>query len=99
MDTQEFCEYVKNWLEFYHDVRMPDREYAPAEDHAGIRWEDNMIKIAGALSTAEHLHGTPAEKNVAKIIELAGLKDRSKLNEIYKLMSEIGDYLGDGFSR
>jgi hypothetical protein len=99
MDTQDFLDNVKSWLELYRDVRIPELEYPPAVKDSDIKWEDGMMKVAAAFGICDSLTGTPAAKKVEKAVEMARSKNRSGLKDIYDLMAQVEKYLGDTINK
>ncbi len=99
MDTQDFLDNIKSWLDFYRDVRIPDLEYPPAVTPDDIKWEDGMMKVASAFGVCDSLAGTPAEKKMQQAVEMAKSKERSKLKDIYDIITQVEKYLGESINR
>lgn len=95
MDTQDFLDNIKSWLEFYRDVRIPDLEYPPATKDSDIRWENGMLKVAAAFTPCDSLLGTPAEKLVQKAAVMAKENKGTYLKEIYDILVQVEKYLGE----
>ena len=93
MDTQEFLETINLWTQSYREKRDPEKDYPPAEDPDGKKWEENMIKIASIITPADSIQGTPALEKVNKAVQLSKEKDPSKLDQIYKHLHDVEEYL------
>jgi len=93
LDTQEFLDTVKIWTDSYRETRDPDKEHTVGESPEEIKWEESMLKIAAVLLPAESIKGTPAMEKINMVKDIASKKDRSKLQEIYKLLHEVEEYL------
>lgn len=58
-----------------------------------------MLKIATSFGMCESLSGTPAQKKVEIAILLAKTKDRSKLHDIYNMITDVEKYLGENTAK
>jgi hypothetical protein len=99
IDTQDFMDNIKSWLEIYRDSRDPSLIYPPAVKESDVKWEMGMLKIASSFGMCDSLINTPAQKKVEIAILLAKTKDRSKIHDIYNIISDVDKYLGDNFKK
>ena len=98
MDTQDFVEAVKMWVEIYRENRLPGLEYPPAKDPEIIKWEKNMLRIAAVISPPEALHGTPAYPKIQEAVRAASTGNQSCLKEVYENLSQVDEYLKENIA-
>lgn len=95
MDTEDFLEDIKSWMDIYRDMRIPELEYPPATKESDIKWETGMLRVAASFKICDSLKETPAESKVRQAVKMAGSGDHAVLKDIYDLLSAVEKYLGE----
>ncbi|MBP7792394.1 MAG: hypothetical protein KA120_04965 [Candidatus Goldbacteria bacterium] len=94
MDTQDVVEIIKMWNNFYVEMQKSNGNVSP-EDLK--KWKESMLKIASLITIPDSVRATSAEKNLQVVIEITQTRDENKLEEIYKLLSEVENFFKDAF--